>query len=178
MTFEEAPLHGAWILEPELLGDARGWFARTYDAAELAARGMEPVGVQCNASFNARRDTVRGLHFQRAPHGEAKLVRCVAGAIWDVAVDLRRDSPTYLRWHAVELTASNRRGYYIPAGCAHGFQTLADDSEVLYMMGHPYVPDAAAGVRWDDPAFAIAWPPAAGERTITPRDAGYPDFAA
>ncbi len=104
------------------------------------------------------RDTLRGMHLQTEPHGEAKLVRCLRGAIWDVGLDLRRDSETYLRWHAVELTADNRRGYYLPAGLAHGFQTLTDDCEVQYAMGHVYVPDAAGGVRWDDPAFAIDWP--------------------
>lgn len=176
MRFVEAPLHGAHVVELDLLGDERGWFARTYDEALFVQRGLEPVGVQCNSSFNAARGTLRGLHFQRAPHAEPKLVRCVRGAIWDVGVDLRRDSPTYRRWHAVELTADNRRGFYLPAGLAHGFQTLTDDCEVHYLMGHVYVPEAAAGVRWDDPAFAIEWPAPHGERTISARDRSYPDF--
>jgi dTDP-4-dehydrorhamnose 3,5-epimerase len=175
VRFHETPLPGAWVIELDLLGDERGWFARTYDAAEFAARGLEPVGVQCNSSFNAARGTLRGLHFQRAPHGEAKLVRCVRGAIWDVGVDLRPDSPAYCRWHAVELTADNRLGYYLPAGLAHGFQTLTEDCEVQYLMGHEYVPDAAAGVRWDDPAFGIDWP--TGERVISERDQAFEDFA-
>jgi dTDP-4-dehydrorhamnose 3,5-epimerase len=175
VRFRETPLPGAWVIELDLLGDERGWFARTYDAAEFAARGLEPVGVQCNSSFNAARGTLRGLHFQRAPHGEAKLVRCVRGAIWDVGVDLRPDSPAYCRWHAVELTADNRLGYYLPAGLAHGFQTLTEDCEVQYLMGHEYVPDAAAGVRWDDPAFGIDWP--TGERVISERDQAFEDFA-
>ncbi len=176
MRFEPTPVPGVHVVELDLLGDERGWFARTYDEAEFLERGLEPVGVQCNSSFNARRDTVRGLHYQAPPHGEAKLVRCVRGAIWDVGVDLRPDSDTYRSWEAVELTADNRRGFYLPAGIAHGFQTLTDDCEVQYLMGHPYVPEAASGVRWDDPAFAIAWPEPVGERTISERDRAFADF--
>jgi len=164
------------VIELDLLGDERGWFARMYDDGEFRARGLDPVGVQCNSSFNAARHTLRGLHFQRPPHSEAKLVRCVRGTIWDVGVDLRRDSPAYCRWHAVELSADNRLAYYLPAGLAHGFQTLTDECEVQYMMGHEYVPEAAAGVRWDDPAFGIDWPP--GERTISERDRTFEDFVA
>ncbi|HVL30825.1 MAG TPA: dTDP-4-dehydrorhamnose 3,5-epimerase [Solirubrobacteraceae bacterium] len=171
------PLRGAYVIELDLLGDERGWFARTYDEELFRRQGLQPVGVQANSSFSAARDTLRGLHYQAAPHEEAKLVRCVRGAIWDVGVDLRRDGGSYLRWHAVELTADNRRGLYLPAGLAHGFQTLTDDTEVHYLMGHPYVPEAARGVRWDDPAFAIAWPPPHGERTISERDRAHPDFA-
>ncbi len=177
MRLEPTPLAGAYVVELDLLGDERGWFARTYDEALFTQRGLEPVGIQANSSFNAARDTLRGLHFQADPHGEAKLVRCVRGAIWDVGVDLRPDSGSYLRWHAVELTADNRRGYYLPAGLAHGFQTLTDDCEVQYLMGHVYVPEAARGARWDDPAFGIDWPAPHGERTISERDAGYPDYA-
>jgi len=179
MRFLETPLGGAWIVELDLLGDERGWFARSFDAAEFEARGMNPAVSQCNASFNASEGTVRGMHYQAAPHGESKLVRCVHGAIFDVAVDLREDSPTFRAWHAVELSAENRRAFYIPEGLAHGFQTLTDDCEVLYQMGSPYVPDAARGVRWDDPAFAIAWPePLGGARVISERDRGYRDFSA
>jgi dTDP-4-dehydrorhamnose 3,5-epimerase len=177
MRFRETPLPGAWVIEPELLADERGWFARTYDAGEFAARGLDGAVAQCNASFNARRDTVRGLHYQAEPHGESKLVRCVRGKIFDVAVDLRRESPTYRRWHGVELSAENRLAYYIPAGLAHGFQTLADGCEVLYQMGHEYVPEAARGVRFDDPAFAIEWPAPQGELTVSDRDRAYPDYA-
>jgi dTDP-4-dehydrorhamnose 3,5-epimerase len=176
VKLQETPLPGAWVVEPELLGDERGWFARTYDEAEFAARGMAPVGVQCNASFNARRDTLRGMHFQAEPYGEVKLVRCVRGAIFDVAVDLRPESSAYLRWHGLELTADNRRAFYIPTGIAHGFQTLTDDVEVHYMMGSVYVAEAASGVRWDDPTFGIEWPEPAGERTIAEKDRAYPDF--
>jgi dTDP-4-dehydrorhamnose 3,5-epimerase len=178
VIFHETPLPGAWVIEPERLGDDRGWFARTFDAAAFGGRGLDAAVVQTNASFNARRDTLRGMHYQAAPHGESKLVRCVAGAIFDVAVDLREDSETFRRWHGIELSAANGLAYYIPAGLAHGFQTLADGCEVLYQMGHEYVPDAARGVRFDDPAFAIEWPTPQGELTISERDRSYPDFAA
>ena len=176
MRFTKTPLPGAWIVELDPIGDERGWFARTFDADEFTDRGLEPAVVQTNASFNARRDTLRGLHYQAAPHGESKLVRCVRGAIFDVAVDLRPDSPTFCHWHGVELSAGNDRQFYIPAGLAHGFQTLTDDAEVLYQMGYRYVPDAARGVRWDDPAFGIDWPAPDGARIISERDRTYPDF--
>jgi dTDP-4-dehydrorhamnose 3,5-epimerase len=176
MRFLQTPLPGAWVVELDLLGDERGWFARTFDAEEFRSRGMNPEVVQCNASFNARRDTIRGMHFQAEPHGESKLVRCVRGAIFDVAVDLRTDSVAHRTWHGVELTAENRRAFYIPAGLAHGFQTLTDDCEVLYQMGAPYVPESARGVRFDDPAFAIDWPTPHGELTISDRDRSYLDY--
>ncbi len=176
MRLVATPLAGAYAVELDLLGDERGWFARTYDEALFAEHGLDPVGVQANSSFNAARDTLRGLHYQADPHGEAKLVRCVRGAIWDVGVDLRADSPTYLQWHAVELSADNRRSYYLAAGLAHGFQTLTDDCEVQYLMGHVYVPESARGVRWDDRAFAIDWPAPHRERTMSARDAGYADY--
>jgi dTDP-4-dehydrorhamnose 3,5-epimerase len=176
MRFTETPLPGAWVIELEQLGDERGWFARTFDATEFQARGLNPAVAQCNASFNARAGTLRGMHYQAEPHGESKLVRCVRGAIFDVAVDVRADSPTRCRWHGVELSAENRLAFYIPAGLAHGFQTLTDDAEVLYQMGDPYVPEAGRGVRWDDPAFAIEWPEFDGERTISEKDEAYEDF--
>jgi dTDP-4-dehydrorhamnose 3,5-epimerase len=176
MRFDETKLNGAWVVELDLLGDERGWFARTFDADEFAQRGMDATVAQCNASFNARRGTLRGMHYQAEPHGESKLVRCVRGAMFDVAVDLRRESPTFRAWHGVELSSQNRLAFYIPAGLAHGFQTLTDDCEVLYQMGHHYVPDAARGVRWNDPAFDIEWPDAGGERIVSERDASYPDF--
>ena len=176
MRFKQTPLPGAWLVELQLSEDERGWFARTFDAEEFEARGMNPNVVQCNASFSARCDTLRGMHYQAEPHGESKLVYCVRGAIFDVAVDLRPDSPAFRRWHGVELSAENRRGYYIPAGLAHGFQTLTDDCEVLYQMGHRYVPGMARGVRWDDPAFAIEWPAVRDGRIISQRDRAYPDF--
>ncbi len=176
MRFVQTPLPGAWAIEPERLGDERGWFARTFDADEFERRGLNPVVAQCNASFNARRDTLRGMHYQAEPYGESKLVRCVRGSIFDVAIDLRPDSETYCSWHGVELSADNGHAYYIPAGFAHGFQTLTDDCEVLYLMGHRYVPEAGRGVRWDDPAFGISWPEVAGERVISERDRSYADF--
>jgi dTDP-4-dehydrorhamnose 3,5-epimerase len=176
MRLRETPLPGAWIVELDLLDDDRGWFARTYDAEEFRARGLDPVVAQCNASFNARRGTLRGMHYQAEPHGESKLVRCVRGAIFDVAVDLRADSPAYCSWHGVELSAENRSAFYIPAGLAHGFQTLTEDAEVLYQMGAPYVPGAARGVRWNDPAFDITWPAFDGELAISERDSSFADF--
>ncbi len=176
MRYRESPLAGCWILEDEPILDERGAFARTFDAEEFAAHGLAATVSQTNLSHNRVRGTLRGLHYQAEPHGEPKLVRCVRGAIFDVAVDLRADSPTHGRWHAEELTAANGRSLYIPAGMAHGFQTLADDCEVLYLMGHRYVAEAARGVRWDDPAFAIGWPDAGGARTISERDRSYPDY--
>ena len=176
MKLLPTPLQGAHVVELELLGDERGWFARTYDEALFAEHGMQRVGVQANSSFNAARDTLRGLHHQVEPYAEAKLVTCVRGAIWDVGVDLRPDSDTYLRWHAVELSADNRRGFYLPAGLAHGFQTLTENCEVQYLMGHVYVPEAVRGVRWDDPAFAIAWPEPHEERTMSAKDREHADF--
>jgi dTDP-4-dehydrorhamnose 3,5-epimerase len=176
MRFVETPLAGAWIIELDLLSDERGWFARTFDGEEFEAHGMNPVVIQCNASFNARRGTLRGMHFQANPYGESKLVRCTRGAIFDVAVDVRPKSATLRRWHGTELSAENRRAFYIPPGLAHGFQTLTDDCEVLYQMGERYVADAARGVRWDDPTFGIEWPESDGERIISGRDASYPDF--
>ncbi len=176
MRFVETPLPGVWVIELDLLADERGWFARTFDGHEFRARGLNPVVVQCNSSYNARRGTLRGMHYQAEPHGESKLVRCVRGAVYDVAVDLRGDSPTFRAWHGVELSAENGRALYVPAGLAHGFQTLSDDTEMLYQMGHPYVPEAARGVRFDDPAFAIQWPAPDGPRIVSERDASYADF--
>jgi dTDP-4-dehydrorhamnose 3,5-epimerase len=176
MRFHETPLPGAWVIELDLLGDERGWFARSFDVDEFEARGLDSTVVQCNASYNAHRDTLRGMHYQADPHGESKLVRCIRGAIYDVAVDLRQDSPSVRGWHGVELSAENRLAYYIPAGLAHGFQTLDEDCEVLYQMGHRYVPDAARGVRYDDPAFGIEWPSPARERIISERDRSFAEF--
>ena len=176
MRFLDTPLSGVWVMELEQLGDERGWFARTFDAKEFRDRGLDPTVAQCNASFNTQRDILRGMHYQAEPHGESKLVRCVRGSIFDVAVDLRPDSATYCAWHGVELSAANRLALYIPAGLAHGFQTLSSDCEVLYQMGAPYVAKSARGVRWDDPAFDIRWPAPHGKRVISKRDATYPDF--
>jgi dTDP-4-dehydrorhamnose 3,5-epimerase len=176
MQFTETPLRGAWIVELDLLEDERGWFARVFDSEEFEARGMDPAVVQSSISFNARRDTLRGMHFQAAPHGEPKLVRCIRGAVFDVAIDLRPESPTFCAWHGVRLDADDHRAFYIPPLFAHGFQTLTDDSEVLYQMGRPYVAEAARGVRFDDPVFGIEWPAVRGELTISEKDRSYPDF--
>jgi dTDP-4-dehydrorhamnose 3,5-epimerase len=178
VRFHETLVAGVLVVESERIEDERGFFARTFSVEEFAERGMDQRVNQCSTSFNAEAGTLRGLHYQRAPHAEAKLVRCTRGAIYDVAVDLRSDSPSYLSWFGVELSAENGRALFVPEGCAHGFQTLADASEVLYQISTPYVPDAARGVRWDDPAFEIDWPPAPPEgRTMSARDAEYPDFA-
>ena len=158
MIFKATPLSGVWIIEPQRLGDDRGFFARSFCREEFEAHGLNPDVVQCNVSWNARRGSIRGLHYQAAPHAEAKLVRCTRGAIWDVAVDLRSGSPTFKRWTAVELSAENHLALYVPEGCAHGFQTLADDTEVVYQMSASHRPGAERGVRWNDPALAIAWP--------------------
>jgi dTDP-4-dehydrorhamnose 3,5-epimerase len=177
VIFRPAPLDGVYVVEQERIGDERGFFARTWATEEFAACGLDARAVQMNTSFNARKGTVRGLHLQVAPHEEAKLVRATRGAIWDVAVDLREESPTYRRWHAVELTEDNGLGLYIPAGFAHGFQSLTDASEVLYVMSVAYQPGASAGVRWDDPAIGITWPAAPqGGRTISERDRTWPDL--
>jgi dTDP-4-dehydrorhamnose 3,5-epimerase len=164
------------VVEPERREDERGYFVRTFDRHEWLARGMDPEVVQCNVSHNARAGTLRGLHYQADPHGEPKLVRCTRGAIFDVVVDLRQTSATHGRWFGVELSAANGRSLYVPAGLAHGFQTLVDETDVLYSMGHEYVPASGRGVRWDDPAFGIEWPaPPAGGRILSERDAAYPD---
>jgi dTDP-4-dehydrorhamnose 3,5-epimerase len=173
----ETPLVGAYVVELEPLRDERGWFARTFDAAAFAELGLEPTVVQCNTSYNERAGTLRGMHYQAAPHGEPKLMRCTRGSVYDVLVDLRRDSPTFCRWFGIELRAGGTASLYAPAGMAHGFQTLEDGSELHYQMGYRYVPEAARGVRWDDPGFGIEWPePPPGGRVISERDATYPDF--
>jgi dTDP-4-dehydrorhamnose 3,5-epimerase len=173
VTFTVTPV-GAVVIEPERLSDDRGFFARSFCTREFEARGMNPHVAQCNISFNPRRGTVRGMHFQRPPHAEAKLVRCTAGALWDVALDLRPGSPTLGRHFAIELSAENRRMLYLPEGFAHGYQTLADDTEVFYQVSAAYAPDHAGGVRWDDPAFDIAWP--LPVTAIADRDRAFPDF--
>lgn len=176
MIFTETPLAGAFAVDPEPVGDERGSFARTFCAEEFDRLGLEPAVAQCNVSTNVRRGTLRGLHWQEAPYGEAKLVRCTAGAIHDVIVDLRPESPTFCHWHAARLSAANGRALYVPRGFAHGFQTVADGSEVLYQMSTPFVPGSARGIRYDDPRFAIDWPlPVA---VVSERDASYPDFVA
>lgn len=158
MIFRETEIDGVWVIDIEPIEDARGWFARTHCAEIFASRGLVSSFAQCSASFNRQRGTLRGLHYQIAPAEEAKLVRCVRGAIFDVAVDLRPKSPTFGKWVSAELTAENRRALLVPEGCAHGFQTLSDDSELFYQISFPYTPALSKGVRWDDPDLAIRWP--------------------
>jgi dTDP-4-dehydrorhamnose 3,5-epimerase len=175
VIFHEAALPGAFIIEMERREDERGYFARAWCEREFAAHGLNTRVAQCSVSFNRKRGTLRGLHYQVAPYEEAKLVRCTRGAIYDVIVDLRPSSPTFLQWAAVRLMAQDGRMLYVPEGCAHGFQTFLDDTEVFYQMSECYAPECARGVRWDDPAFRILWP-AVAERIISPRDRDYPDF--
>ena len=176
MHLRSTEIAGVMIIEPERLCDERGFFARTWCRKEFEERGLPVEWVQSNVSFNAKRGTLRGLHYQAAPHGEVKLVRCTMGAIYDVVVDLRIGSPTYRHSIGVELSAENRLALYIPDGCAHGFQTLTHNCEVLYQMGAEYHAPAARGVRWDDPAFAITWP--LSPTVVSARDQAYADFAA
>jgi dTDP-4-dehydrorhamnose 3,5-epimerase len=158
MRFSKTELCGAWLIEPMPARDERGFFARTFCVKEFKEHGLTTRFVQHNASQSATRGTLRGMHFQRAPHGEVKVVTCLKGAIWDVIIDLRPKSPTCRQWRGFELTAANRRQLYVPKGFAHGFQTLCDDVEVGYLISVFYAPAAASGVRHDDPAFAIDWP--------------------
>jgi len=175
MIFTETPLAGAFVIEPELIEDARGFFARTWCAREFAARGLVTHIVQCSTSFNKKKGTLRGMHYQAAPFAETKIVRCISGSMYDVIIDLRPSSSTYTRHSGVVLTAENRKMVYVPVGFAHGFQTLEDNTEVLYQISEVYSSAHARGVRWDDPAFGIRWP--SDERTIVDRDRAYPDFS-
>jgi len=175
MIFRELPLSGAFVLEPERIEDERGFFARAFSREELVAHGLDPTVVQCSLSFNRRRGTLRGMHYQAAPAEEAKLVRCVRGAIHDVIVDLRPGSPSFRGHAAVELDAENRLALYVPPGFAHGFQTLADDTELYYQMSAAYSPEHARGFRHDDPEIGIAWPLPVS--VISERDRKLPSFA-
>jgi dTDP-4-dehydrorhamnose 3,5-epimerase len=174
VRFLETPIHDVFVIEIEPHHDARGFFARTWCEREASARGLELGTTQCSVSFNTQKGTLRGLHYQLPPFEEVKLVRCTAGAIWDVAVDIRSSSPTFGRHVGVELTARNRRTLYIPRGCAHGFITLANDSEVFYQMSTEHSADHARGLRWNDPFFGIRWP--AEVTVISERDRTYQDF--
>lgn len=174
MTFEELSLPGTFVVRPERHDDERGFFARTWCRREFEAHGLNPQLAQSSLSFNRKRGTLRGMHYQVPPHEEAKLIRCTMGRIYDVVIDLRPASAAYKRHVGVELTAQNRTMLYVPEGCAHGFITLEDDTEVFYQISAFYVPEAARGVRWNDPAFGIDWPiPVA---IIKDRDQDYPDF--
>ena len=172
MKWIRTALDGVWVLEPEPREDKRGSFARAWCIREAAEHNLKPAWVQMNLSLNHRAGTLRGLHWQAAPWQEAKLVRCVKGAVWDVAVDLRSGSPTYLSWHGEELNDANRRALYVAEGCAHGFLTLTDGVEVHYLVSNYYAPEAERGARWDDPALSIAWPRTV--EVISDKDAAWP----
>ena len=176
MKFVETELKGAFIIEPELLEDTRGFFTRIFCRKEFEAHRLNPNIVQSSISFNKKNGTLRGMHYQAAPYEETKLVRCTMGAIYDVIIDLRPDSPNFKRWVAVELTEDNRRMLYIPEGFAHGFQTMENNTEVFYQISSVHVPEYARGIRWNDPAFGIQWP--ADPRIISTKDRQYPDFIA
>ena len=174
MQFTQTTIPGVWLVDPDVFHDDRGTFVRAWMPDEFAARGLDTRIAQGSLAGTRRRGTIRGLHYQASPFDEAKVIRVVRGALFDVAVDLRPDSPTYLRWTGVELTAENRRILYVPAGCAHGYQTLEDDTEVFYFVSAPYSPPHQRGARWNDPAFGIEWP-LGPPTSIHERDATYPD---
>jgi dTDP-4-dehydrorhamnose 3,5-epimerase len=174
MKFSATPLAGAFILEIEPHSDERGFFSRTFCLEEMAAHGLDTGIAQCNISYNERQGTLRGLHFQVAPHEEAKLVRVTSGAIFDVIVDIRDGSPTYRCWFGLELTSQNRKALFVPRGFAHGFLTLTDGAEVFYQISVPHRPGASCGLRWDDEAIGVIWP--GTPRVISARDASYPSL--
>jgi dTDP-4-dehydrorhamnose 3,5-epimerase len=176
MRFLKTPVDGALIVEFESNRDSRGEFSRTFCQDVFARAGVSMQVMQTNISKNLRKMTLRGLHYQADPHGEPKVVHCIRGRVFDVAVDLRPQSLSFCRWTSVELSPDSGRALYIPSGCAHGFLTLEDSSDLFYLMGAPFVPDSQRGVRWDDPAFRISWPAEPGE--MSQRDASYPDFSA
>jgi dTDP-4-dehydrorhamnose 3,5-epimerase len=175
MRFTETTLQGVYVIEPERFEDERGFFAPSFSRREFEARGLADLFVEGNISFNLRKGTLRGLHYQAAPHGQAKLVRCTRGSIFDVAVDLRPHSKTFRQWIGVELTELNRLMVYLPRDFAHGFQTLENETEVFYQVSEFYHPESYRGLRWNDPAFGIEWPDV-GERILIARDQSYPDF--
>jgi dTDP-4-dehydrorhamnose 3,5-epimerase len=175
MKFIETKIKSVFIIEPFRFEDERGFFASAFRSSDFAARGLASVFVGTNISYNKTRGTLRGIHYQAAPYGQDKLIRCVRGAIYDVAVDLRPNSPTFKQWVGVKLTAENRSMVYVPGDCGHGYQTLVDDTEVCYMVSRPYVPESGRGVRWNDPSFQIKWPDA-GTQVLIARDQEYPDF--
>jgi dTDP-4-dehydrorhamnose 3,5-epimerase len=174
VIFTPLPLPGAFVVDLEPRQDERGFFARGFCVREFEQHGLKTAIVQANLSQNVHKGTVRGMHYQRAPHAEVKIVRCVNGAIYDAIIDIRPDSPSYLQWTAVELSRENRRMLYVPEGFAHGYQALADDSEVLYLVTEFYSPKDEAAIRWNDPRFKIAWPIA--DVVLSPKDAVHPDF--
>jgi dTDP-4-dehydrorhamnose 3,5-epimerase len=175
MKFAETRLKDAFIVELERFEDERGYFAQSWSYRDFQAAGLDPRLVECNVSFNRRKGTLRGMHYQEAPYEQVKLVRCTRGAIYDVIIDLRPASTSFKQWLGVELTDGNARMLYVPAGLAHGFQTLVDDTEVSYQVSTYFEPASGRGVRWNDPAFGIEWPEIE-RRTIISRDRNYPDF--
>lgn len=175
MRFTETPIAGAYLIQPDPRSDERGSFSRLWCREEFAAHGLTAAFVQCNDAFSARRGTLRGLHYQAAPYEEVKLIRCVRGAIYDVLVDLREESRTFGRWFGAALTSGNQTMLYVPRGCAHGYLTMEDASEVVYPVTEPYHPEAERGIRWNDPRFAIEWP-AVESLTLSPKDELWPDF--
>jgi dTDP-4-dehydrorhamnose 3,5-epimerase len=176
MLFHPTTLRDAWLVELEPIRDRRGFFARTFCVEEFASRSLETNYPQHSISYTARQGSLRGMHYQREPRSEAKVVRCVKGAIWDVIIDIRSDSPTYRKWENFELSSENGHLLYIPQGFAHGFQTLCDDVEVHYLISSPYEPKSACGIRYDDPAFSISWPLPVTE--ISEKDLHWPDCTA
>lgn len=174
MIFQETNLPGVFEIHLKPFRDVRGFFARSWCQKEFEDHGLNANVVQCNVSFNTRKGTLRGMHYQEAPKGEAKLVRCTSGSVYDVVIDLRPNSPTFKRWVAVTLTTQQRNMIYVPEGCAHGFLTLEDETEVFYQMSEFYNPELARGVRWDDPTFQIVWPEKI--EVISERDRTYADF--
>ena len=174
MTFTESRIPGAWLIDITAIHDPRGFFAMTWVPSEFRKHGIDPVLAQCNLAFNHQRGTLRGMHFQTAPHAQAKIIRCTRGALLDVIVDLRPESPAYCQWAAVELTADNHRMLYMPEGIAHGYITLTDEVEAYYHASTAWEPKAESGVRWNDAAFAIEWPFA--PLVISDKDAGWPDY--
>jgi dTDP-4-dehydrorhamnose 3,5-epimerase len=174
MRFTPSRIPGAWVIDIEPIADSRGFFATTWLPEELRRRGIDPALAQCNLTYNHKRGTLRGMHFQKPPHAQAKIVRATRGGLLDVILDLRRDSPAYKQWDAIELSAANRRMLYMPEGVAHGYLTLTDDVEAYYHVSSPYAPAAESGVRWNDPAFGIVWPFAPS--VMSDKDAGWPLF--
>jgi dTDP-4-dehydrorhamnose 3,5-epimerase len=175
MIFHETGLDGAYLVELEPRTDERGFFARSWCQQEFAERSLNSSLAQCNISFNKERGTLRGLHFQRAPHEEAKLVRCTRGAVFDVIIDLRPNSPSFTKHYGIRLDWDNRLTLFVPKGFAHGFQTLCDSTEVFYQVSQSYVPAAGAGIRWDDPTFGIEWP--SPNPLMNERDRSWPDWS-
>lgn len=174
MNFAETKLHGAFVIDLQRAADSRGFFARTFCRREFAEHGLNPAVAQCNTSFNRTAGTLRGMHYQLEPFREVKLVRCISGAIHDVIIDLRPTSPTYRAWAGFDLSAENHRTLYVPEGFAHGYLTMADNTEVFYQVSEFYQPGHERGIRWNDPAFAISWP--ITPQIISPKDASHPDF--